>query len=192
MKTIKFLLLIPVFTILLFNCEPAPEDLFVRQFIIKKDEHYATPRLAETLQSGSLKFKATFNSSAIYDLGDPALQSNKNKLMGFSDCNSLHHENSARFAWQWFNGRLEIYAYCYVNGTRIEEFAGVVGTDEENLYEIELTDTSYIFYLNNIKVVSIARGNVCDKGIYYKLYPYFGGSVAAPHDVRIAIEMVHQ
>jgi hypothetical protein len=170
-------------------CEPAPDDLFARRFLIRSGDHYSTPRLAETLQSDRLIFHATFDQSAVYDFGDAALQTNKNKLLGFADCNSLHHENSARFAWQWFNDRLEIYAYCYVNSERVEEFAGVVNLDEKNLYEIRLTDAEYIFYINGKQTNAIGRASVCDKGIYYMLYPYFGGSLAAPHDVTITLSI---
>lgn len=126
----------------------------------------------------------------MYDFGDAALQSNKNKLMGFSDCNSLHHQNSARFAWQWFNDRLEIYAYCYVNSIRMEEFIGTVNLNEENLYEIAMTANEYVFYLNGQRVTRIKRGDVCDKGVYYMLYPYFGGSIPAPHNVRIDVSIL--
>ncbi len=107
--------------------------------------------------------------------------------MGFSDCNSLHHQNSARFAWQWFNDRLEIYAYCYVNSIRMENFIGTVNLNEENLYEIILTDNEYVFYMNGQRITAIKRGDVCSKGVYYMLYPYFGGSIPAPHNVRIDV-----
>jgi hypothetical protein len=187
----SFLLSLVVISIAFSSCEPAPDDLFVRHFNIEEGEHFSTPRLAEMLQSRSLRFKATFNETAKYDLGDRALQSNKNKLMGFSDCNSMHHENSARFGWQWFDNKLEIYAYCYVNGERIEKFIGIVNPGEENLYEIELKDEAYVFYLNNETAVGVERGSTCEKGIFYLLYPYFGGSVAAPHDVRIDISMIY-
>jgi len=174
---------------LAMGCESSPEELFVRQFNIRSGEHYSTPRLIEMLQSNDLVFRATFDESAIYDLGDDALQSSKNKLLGFSDCNSLHHENSARFAWQWFNDRLEIYAYCYVNAVRTEQFLGVVNLNEENIYKITLNDSEYVFYLNDKKVATIQRGNSCDKGVYYMLYPYFGGSVPAPHNIKIALRI---
>jgi hypothetical protein len=45
--------------------------------------------------------------------------------------------------------------------------------------------------LNGEKTNSIARSSkVSDKGIYYMLYPYFGGAVAAPHDVRIELSVL--
>lgn len=169
---------------------PFEKDLSTRAFLIRTGEHYSTPRLMETFESGKLAFKATFDESAKYQLSDASLQDSKNKLMGFSDCNSLHHENSARFAWQWFNDRLEIYAYCYVDSMRVEKFIGPVDLNEENLYEIAATGTEYVFYLNGEKKAAVTRTAQCNDGLNYMLYPYFGGTLPAPHDVRIAIEMV--
>lgn len=178
-------LIIVAITILLISCEEK-WDLF-RTFIIPQGKHYSTPRIMEALQSETLSFVAVFDESAIYDLHDPYLQSNKNKLYGFADCNSQHQENSARFAWQWFNDHLEIWAYCYVNGERIEKFISIVDINTENEYKIQLTKTSYIFTLNDVTEI-VERGNVCNTGVYYKLWPYFGGSVPAPHKVSIKIK----
>lgn len=169
---------------------PFEREVSTREFLIRTGEHYSTPRLMETLKSGKLAFRATFDESARYQLADATLQESKNKLMGFSDCNSLHHENSARFAWQWFNDRLEIYAYCYVDSTRVEQFVAPVNLNEENLYEIAATSDEYIFYLNGEKKAAIRRTVRCDDGLNYILYPYFGGTMPAPHDVRIEIQMV--
>jgi 5-methylcytosine-specific restriction endonuclease McrBC regulatory subunit McrC len=167
-----------------------PEDVFVRHFKIATGEHYSSPRLLEVLQEDRLVFKARFDQSAKYDLGSEALQTNKNKLLGFSDCNSLHHENSARFAWQWHNNQIEIFAYCYQNGQRVESFVGTVEIDAINLYQIQVAKNDYIFSLNNETPVTIQRGAVCQKGAYYFLWPYFGGSLPAPHEVNIEIEII--
>lgn len=167
------------------GCEPDAD--LVRTFVTQKGEHYAHPRVVQSLQSRTLEFDAMFNETAIYDFGDPALQSNKNKLLGFADCNSLHHENSARFAWQWFNERLEIYAYGYANGERIEKFVGVVTLNEYNHYRIEIIEDRYVFILNDEPPVYIKRGNTCERGVYYMLWPYFGGHIPAPHNVQIFI-----
>jgi hypothetical protein len=177
-------------TLLIQGCEPTPEDIFIRHFKIEKAEHYSSPRLVEVLQNDRLVFKARFDRSAKYDLGGEAFQTNKNKLLGFSDCNSLHHQNSARFAWQWHNDQIEIFAYCYQNGQRMESYVGTVEIDETNLYQIQLTENEYIFSLNQEKSVIIQRGNVCDKGTYYFLWPYFGGSLPAPHEINIEIELI--
>lgn len=182
-----FGLLISLALLLAQGCEPEVEP--IKTFITRKGDHYADPRVVESLQSRTLEFDAMFNETAIYDFGDPALQSNKNKLLGFSDCNSLHHENSARFAWQWFNERLEIYAYCYANGERIEKFVGVVDLNEFNHYRIEIREDQYAFILNNETPVYIERGNTCERGVYYMLWPYFGGHIPAPHDVQVFIRV---
>ena len=163
----------------------------MRHFLIKQGQHYSSPKIIETLQSNQLVFTAMFDESAIYDLGSDALQSNKNKLLGMSDCNSMHHENSARFAWQWYNGKLEIYAYCYANGIRCEKYVGFVSLNTVNHYRIELTEAHYRFSVNDEVVVEMERGNTCKTGVYYMLWPYFGGTVPAPHDVHIAIRQYY-
>lgn len=171
-------------------CEVPLDDKASRDFIIRSGEHYSTPRLYETFTGEKLTFRATFDASAQYVLKDPALQSSKNKLMGYSDCHSAHHANSARFAWQWYNDRLEIFAYCYVDSVRVEEFVGVVEINKGNLYEIRTTDTDYVFFLNGERKADIARTTACEDGLNYMLYPYFGGTLPAPHDVRVNIEML--
>jgi hypothetical protein len=172
---------------LFMSCEEEAD--LSRDFIIPEGEHYASPRIVQSLQSNTLSFSAKFNETAMYHFDDAGLQDSKNKLLGFSDCNSLHHDNSARFAWQWYNDQLEIYAYCYVNGERAEKFIGVVKLHEINRYELKVTGENYVFQLNNQEAITIKRGNVCDKGIYYMLWPYFGGTIPAPHDVHISLKI---
>ena len=171
----------------LTSCEPLPEDAFLRRFVIPEGEHYAKGRTVQFLQSRTLEFEARFDQSAVYTFDDQLYQDAKNKLMGFSDCNDNHHENSARFVWQWYNNQLEIWAYCYVNSVRVEQYIGTVALNTRNSYRITLTDDFYIFSLNNGEPVSIARGTTCNSGAYYMLWPYFGGTMPAPHDVTIDI-----
>lgn len=169
------------------SCEPQADPF--DEYIIRKGEHYTTQKRIQSLQSNTLSFDAKFNSSAIYYFDNPGFQDSKNKLLGFSDCNSLHHQNSARFAWQWYNDQLEIYAYCYVNNERVEKYVGVVNLDEVNHYEITLQGKDYVFQLNKQEPVIIQRGNVCNTGLYYMLWPYFGGSIPAPHQISIQIRI---
>lgn len=182
-----YLLAIISIVALLSACEEEA-DLF-REFIIPKGEHYATPKTVQTLQSNRLSFDAIFNASAVYYFDEPGFQDSKNKLLGFADCNSMHHQNSARFVWQWYNDQLEIHAYCYVNGERVEQFVGVVNIDEVNHYELILQDNYYVFKLNDLQPVRIARGSTCERGVYYMLWPYFGGSLPAPHQISIKIKI---
>jgi hypothetical protein len=169
------MLLITAASVLWMQCEPEVEPVTI--FTIAKGSHYSTPRAPQTLQSKTLRFTAVFDESARYDFGDVALQSSKNKLLGFADCNSTH--------------RLEIFAYCYVNGERKESFIGTVPLNVPSRYEIMISDDEYIFTLNDEPPVRMERGAVCEKGVYYMLNPYFGGSVPAPHDIRIKIRFLY-
>lgn len=182
--------LIIVFTgclLLLVACEPEA-DLF-RVFTMKQGQHFSTPRLVETLKSTRLSFDARLYPSCQYVFDEAGYQDSKNKLLGFADCNAQHHQNSARFTWQWLHDQLEIYAYCYVNGERIEKFVGVVAINEVNHYEILIQPNEYWFILNDQQPVIVPRQATCDTGVYYMLWPYFGGTLPAPHDVHLAIKM---
>lgn len=173
----------------LFGCEPAVDPS--RQFLIRKGDHYSSPKMVESMESNVLLFDAKFNETAVYSLGDNSVQSDVNKLMGFCDCNSQVHENSARFGWRWFNGQLEIRAYCYVNSVRVDQLIGVVDLNVYNRFRLERTENAYVFTLNGQEPVSIQRGNTCNTGVYMKLWPYFGGHLAAPQDVVINIKTLY-
>ena len=170
-------------------CEPQDESF--RDFYIPQGDHYSTTHIIQSIQSNKLKFDAKFDGSARYQFQEESFQDSKNKLLGFSDCNSRHHENSARFAWQWLNDQLEIYAYCYVNGERKEKFVGIVSIDEVNHYELSVTGSHYIFQLNHDEPVLIERENICNVGVYYMLWPYFGGTLPAPHNVTIKLRILN-
>lgn len=174
--------------VFLFSCDEVIDYAPFRTFRIPKGEHRSTSSV-EFLQSSSLIFEAIFDSTAIYKTKDPIQQFSTNKLLGFADCNSFHHENSARFGWQWLNDQLEILAYTYVNGEGIEEFIGTVEIGKTSNYQINITDDNYIFTLDDYPPVYMDRMKPCDIGVYYMLYPYFGGQEVAPHDILIKIRM---
>ncbi len=186
-RSLTSLATVVMVVLLLISCEEEA-DLF-QLFITKKGEHYSTPRMVQSLQTSKLSFDAIFDCTAIYHFEEIEGYDSKNKLLGFSDCNSLHHQNSARFVWQWFDNQLEIHAYCYVDGNRVEEFIGVVNIDQMNHYELSIQGEHYVFKLNDNNPVRIKRGNTCDRGLYYMLWPYFGGSLPAPHDISIRLRI---
>ena len=185
MKTRAILHLI-LLALVSWSCEQAPSEL-MEVFVIRAGNHYADQRQMESLQSNSLFFKARFDSTAIYDFESAYWQDSKNKLLGFSDCNSLHHVNSARYAWQWNNNQLEIYAYCYVQGVRNEAFLGTVAIGETATYLLEINPHAYVFTFKD-KRLEIERKSDCNVGVYQMLWPYFGGQIPAPHDVRIYLK----
>ncbi|MEQ8473529.1 MAG: hypothetical protein RIC35_20195 [Marinoscillum sp.] len=180
------LFLVLLISLSLFGCEPEYSEPYT-SFLLPEGSHGQSLR-AETLQSTKCYFKAIFDESAIYQTEDPVNQYDINKLMGFSDCNSVHHVNSARFGWRWLDDLLEIHAYVYVNGERFSELVGVVPLNEPSSYEIAITKETYRFKLNELDEVVMPRGSTCDQGAYYMLWPYFGGDETAPHDIKIKIQ----
>jgi hypothetical protein len=155
-------------------------------YVIAQGKHESDKSEFTTIQSKRILFKAKFDETAKYQTAIAANQEDINKLYGISDCNSFHQTNSARFGWRWLNGNLEIWGYTYNNGERNYTFINTVPINDYSEYEIEFTETKYIFRVNGT-YAQMARACSGDaKG--YKLYPYFGGDEAAPHDVNIWIE----
>lgn len=162
--------------------EAAPE---IEKYVILAGEHHATLSF-ENIAVDQLKFKALFDSTAIYNTIDPANQGDINKLYGVADCNSYHHTNSARFGWRWYENKMEIWAYTYVNGERNYALVDTVSLGSFNEYEISFQENKYLFRLNDKEVEMPRHCEATAEG--YKLFPYFGGDETAPHDISIWIE----
>ena len=156
-----------------------------KKFVIKKGEQHAKLSYQESAID-NLKFRALFDSSAVYKTIKAENQGDINKLYGVSDCGSFHHTNSARFGWRWYNNQLEIWAYTYINGERKSSFVDTVALDKFYTYQIRFSDNKYIFILNEKEVEMPRACSGTTKG--YKLFPYFGGDESAPHDISIWIE----
>lgn len=193
-KCIIFLKTLSAFLIVVFflSCskktdEPSPASFNGKKYFIASGAHETTdPIVFKT--TNELKFKAKFDNSAIYTTIDPANQDDTNKLLGLSDCGSLHQTNSARFGWRWVNDQLEIMAYCYIDGVRPEPLrVSVVKLNIVNNYSIAFKSDRYIFTVNDTNRVEVLK-NCNYTGLRYKLYPYFGGDEPAPHEIRIWIE----
>jgi hypothetical protein len=164
---------------------PHNKDKF-KTYFIKEGNHYCGHMIGST-EEDILDFDAIFDESSIYNIGPDYDQSDINKLLGFTDCGAGVHANSARIGWRWFNGRLEILAYCYKDGIRDDEYITSVNFNEENNYKIYIQDDQYVFDVNG-HVVSMPRS--CNtSGKKYLLYPYFGGAKSAPHDIKIKIRL---
>lgn len=178
----KNIFVISYLLIAIFSCEPV-YDFDYEKMTISKGSHSSRIK-AELLEKNEMSFFIKFDSSAIYSSQTEVNQWDTNKLFGFSDCNSHHHQNSARFGWRWLEGKIDIMVYCYVNGERIIEKIGETDPHTENYYNITLTKDSYNFTFDG-ETLNVPRKNICDKGAYYTLWPYFGGNEKAPHDINI-------
>jgi hypothetical protein len=155
---------------------------------IAKGEQYCDKSTFEKVEYEELKFTVKFDSSAIYKTVDTTNQSDINKLFGFSDNNTQHHEFSARFGWCWSpkNG-LCLFGYIYNNSVRRSKLLGAISIGEPHNCSIKVTPTSYIFTLDGV-AETMPRASITLKGSGYKLFPYFGGDEVAPHDIKILIK----
>jgi hypothetical protein len=162
------------------------EDVNAVLYTIEAGMHESDLSTFDARTVDTIRFRAKFDSSAIYQTTNPQNQGDINKLYGLSDCNTLHQVNSARFGWRWFNNQLEIWAYTYNDSVRKYTLVGKVSLNEFNTYEIIFSDKKYIFSLNE-KLVELPR-HCSETANGYKLYPYFGGDETAPHEVRVWID----
>ena len=132
-----------------------------------------------------------FRPDCQYDLGNNN-QADINKLYGFSvGLFQSNQYNSARFGWRWSipKQKIELLAYVYVNGVRINEwdqniFITDVDLGMENRTSIEITPSSYLFKINDNSKVMLPRAG---SGAGYNQYPYFGGDEVAPHTMNIVL-----
>ena len=99
------------------------------EYLIPKGEHYSQSAAIQITNVNKLEFTAVFDSSCRYNTIKKDNQLDLNKLYGFSDCGTDHHENSARFAWRWNGEKIEIHAYCYVNGKRMSQYLGALNVN---------------------------------------------------------------
>lgn len=157
------------------------------QYVIRQGQHYSDQSTFTNVQYDELKFAAIFDSTAVYRTADPANQEDINKLYGFSDSNSPHHQFSARFGWNWSRDSLRLFAYTYNNAVRESKEIGTVQIGAVNNCSIKVTQSTYIFTLNG-KPVTTSRSATGTKAVGYRLYPYFGGDETAPHTINIWIK----
>ncbi|HYE55491.1 MAG TPA: hypothetical protein VD996_11630 [Chitinophagaceae bacterium] len=156
------------------------------RYIIPGGSHYASENTYRALRLKKLTFNTIFDSSCIYNIQVKENAGDINKLYGFSDCNTAHHENSARFGWRWFNDELQIFAYGYAGGTRHWKQMGAIPIGTAVTMSIALEQRHYVFELNG-KTERLPRNCAAEYAEGYRLYPYFGGDEAAPHEIRIWI-----
>jgi hypothetical protein len=165
--------------------EKTAEAGFV-EYNIPKGKHYAEGNIFKALNQAELRFEVLFDSSAIYKNMKAENQYDINKLYGFSDCESAHHANSARFGWRWTGKRIELHAYWYDDSIRQSQFLDTISIGNATTLSIKVLPKQYMF---EIKEARHFFPRHCSSSVVngYKLYPYFGGDEPAPHDIRIKI-----
>jgi hypothetical protein len=157
------------------------------KYTISAGQQYCDQNIYKQTSYNELKFIVKFDSTAIYQTAASNNQLDINKLYGFSDNSDQHHNFSARFGWRWSNGALRLFGYIYNNGEMSYEELGAINIGIEYTCSIKVTAVSYIFSLNEGSKI-MPRGSTTITAVGYKLYPYFGGNEAAPHDIHIWIK----
>jgi hypothetical protein len=156
------------------------------QYIIKQGAQYCDQNTFKTVSVSEVKFTAKFDSTAIYKTLDPKNQYDINKLYGFSDNRSDHHQYSARFGWRWSDGALRLFAYVYNEGAVSSKELTTIGIGAEVTCSIKVQNNQYIFTVNGASQ-TMPRLSTTENGEGYQLYPYFGGDETAPHEIHVWI-----
>lgn len=156
------------------------------EYSIKQGAQYCDQNTFKAVSVSEMKFTVKFDSTAIYKTQDPVNQYDINKLYGFSDNNSDHHQYSARFGWRWSDGALRLFAYVYNEGSVSSKELTTIAIGTESTCSIKVLKDQYVFTVNGISQ-NMPRLSTTEKGQGYQLYPYFGGDETAPHEIHVWI-----
>jgi len=157
-------------------------------YLLAKGDHYNHLRRFSLFDGNTLHFEFIFDSTAIYTSTKPENQADWNKLMGFSDCNSLHQTNSVRLVWRWYQNELQIGEYRYLDGEREYSLISTVPLNEKNSGRIVTQNDQYQITVNDVEVT---RERSCtERNTGYWLFPYFGGDETAPHNISIRVRHI--
>jgi hypothetical protein len=170
------------------NKDIATANQFVK-YTIAEGKQYCENNVYTSSSYSEQKFVVRFDSSAVYKTIASSNQVDINKLFGFSDNNSQHHQFSARFGWRWSNNALRLFAYVYNNGVVSFKEMGTVTIGADIDCSIKVAGSSYIFTMNE-KTEILPRTSPTEQAVGYKLYPYFGGDELAPHTINIWIKEI--
>lgn len=174
--------------------KPAAPTVF-KLYTIQAGAHNCDQNVLKSVSGTTMNFVARFDNTAIYPavITDYNHAYDVNKLYGFSEGINNQY-NSARIGWRWINSELQLLAYVYVRGTLIRDpvsydppFIKSVAIGSDVNYSIAISGGTYIFTVDGV-VVTTARGATSTKFSGYQQYPYFGGTLTAPHLINIYIK----
>jgi hypothetical protein len=161
---------------------------------IPEGQHHGWPPIWGIHFKPWMERDVVFDSTAAYELPEED-QEDVNKLFGFGYFKGGHHKDSARFGWNYnpLNGRVRLYAYCYVDGERIIEELCEIRLHIKVRLLISIYETKrYVFSVhdgfNNWREIGTTEIQFNhDKKWKYKLGCFFGGNNPSPHDMIIKI-----
>ena len=168
---------------------PTTDKYGFTQYTIKEGQHTADLSIYKPVAVSEMNFIVRFDSSAIYTTLAKENQYDINKLYGFADNASSHHQFSARIGWRWSDNALRLFAYVYNDAAVVSKELGIISIGEEIICNIKIEGSQYLFTANEY-FQQLPRASKTYAGQGYQLYPYFGGDEPAPHDVRIWIKNI--
>jgi hypothetical protein len=172
------------FLVVLAGCVKIDPEGY-KVYKIKVGDHKSTWKYVTT-KKDTLEFKVLFDSSAVYNTIDPINQPDVNKLFGVSDCGEDHLEYSIRIGWRWYKDSLELLWFKHESGEFTFGTIKKIDMDVVHNCTIKIQESNYIIKVDGV-LVSLTR-SCCEDYKRYYLYPYFGGSEKAPHDITIKIK----
>jgi len=135
------------------------------------------------------KWEFSFDNSCIYDIGSD--ETDANKLCGLT-YHFNPHIDSVRFGWEWnpSKNKIDIDAYCYVDGSRSNTIIASVTPNEKISGTIEINPTNYTLTLESSSIGSVSKtiNKTKNNKVKFLLNPYFGGNRKAPHTIKIYLK----
>ena len=163
--------------------------------VIEAGEHEPNPKrkVGLLISPNTITAEVTFDSSCVYDIGT-ADADDWNKVIGLGFVGSKdqsldgvppHQVDGARVGWRWNakRGRIDLGAYIYVEGNRIDFKVAEVPLNTPTRMTIKIDYDRKLYQVLGGQAVPFTH----DKSFAYSTGLYFGGNQVAPHRIRVKI-----
>lgn len=163
--------------------------------VIEAGEHEPNPKrkVGLLISPHEISATVTFDSSCIYDIGT-ADADDWNKVIGLGFVGSKdqsldgvppHQVDGARVGWRWNKqrGRIDLGAYIYVEGQRIDFKVAETAINTPTKLTIKIDYDRKVYQVLGGQTVPFTH----DKSFAYNTGLYFGGNQVAPHRIRVKI-----
>lgn len=164
--------------------------------VIEAGEHEPNPKrkVGILISPAEVSATVTFDSSCIYTV-DPTDADDWNKVIGLGFIGSKdqdittgippHQIDGARVGWRWNaqRGRIDLGAYIYVEGKRIDFKVAETAINTPTKLTIKIDYERKLYQVLGGKTVPFTH----NKAFAYNTGLYFGGNQVAPHQIRVKI-----
>ncbi len=162
-------------------------------YIIKKGKHFSLRNQSFipykiSLAPRLLRFDVVFLAGCDYE---EVSEDDIHKLYGVN-YGFDHHYRSVRIGWRYHRvyKMIELFTYAYVKGKRVMKHLMLVKQYEDvsiSMYHSHRNEVQIQVDQGEKKALETIKG-IDQAGIRFKLFPYFGGNIVAPNDIKILIK----